>query len=86
MKTSRARVSTTQKYEVAYEARKMGVRGADVIAAAKKVGPMRKAIEAELRRTGKAKKAAKKAVKKAAKKKAAKKVVKKKTRKTARKK
>jgi hypothetical protein len=58
-RADRARVSTKQKYEVAYEARKMGVSKQAVVKAAKKVGPMRKKIEAELTKT-KAKAAKKK--------------------------
>ncbi|HEY4204539.1 MAG TPA: DUF3606 domain-containing protein [Xanthobacteraceae bacterium] len=50
-KADRARVSTKEKYEVAYEAKKMGVTKEAVIKAAKKVGPMRKNIEAELKKT-----------------------------------
>jgi len=67
-KADRARVSTKEKYEVAYEARKMGVSEADVIKAARKVGSLRKDIEAELIRSGKDKKERKKKVAKKAKK------------------
>ncbi len=49
-KADRDRVSTKEKYELDYEARKMKVAKADVKRAAKKVGPMRKNIEAELRK------------------------------------
>lgn len=55
-KADRARVSTKEKYEVAYEAKKMGVSKEAVIKAAKKVGPMRKNIEAELTKAKKKKK------------------------------
>jgi hypothetical protein len=44
------RVSTKEKYELRHEAKKMGVILADVERAAKKVGPMRKNIEPELRK------------------------------------
>jgi hypothetical protein len=49
-KADRDRVSTKEKYEVSHEAKKMGVTLADVERAAKRVGPMRKEIEAELRK------------------------------------
>ncbi|MBY0382460.1 MAG: DUF3606 domain-containing protein [Xanthobacteraceae bacterium] len=52
-KADRARVSTKEKYEVAYEAKKMGVSKEAVIKAAKKVGPMRKDIEAALTKSKK---------------------------------
>ena len=45
-KADRDRVSTKEKYEVSHEAKKMGV----VERAAKRVGPMGKNIEAELRK------------------------------------
>jgi hypothetical protein len=47
-KQDRAKVATKQPYEVDYEAKKMKVAPAAVKAAAKKVGPMRRAIEAVL--------------------------------------
>jgi hypothetical protein len=46
----RNRVAAGQKYEVAYVAKKMGVTAADVKAAIKKVGNMRKDVEAELKK------------------------------------
>jgi hypothetical protein len=55
-KADRARVSTKEKYEVAYEAKKMGVSKEAVIKAAKKVGPMRKDIETALSKSKKSKK------------------------------
>jgi Protein of unknown function (DUF3606) len=53
-KSDRARVSTKEGYEVAYEAKKMGVSREAVIKTAKKVGPMRKDIEAALKSKKKA--------------------------------
>jgi hypothetical protein len=49
-KPDRDRVNKGERYEVAYEAKKMKVPKAKVIAAAKKAGPMRKNIEAALRK------------------------------------
>jgi hypothetical protein len=49
-KPDRDRVNKNEKYEVAYEAKKMKVAPAKVVAAANKVGPMRKKIEAQLRK------------------------------------
>ncbi len=46
----RSKVSGTQKYEVDYEAKKMGVTPDQVKAAIKKVGNDRKKIEAELKK------------------------------------
>ena len=47
--SDRSRVAGGQKYEVAYVAKKMGVTAAAVKAAIKKVGNMRKDVEAELK-------------------------------------
>jgi hypothetical protein len=44
----RARVATTQEYEVRYEAKKTGSTPAAVKKAAKKAGPSRKSIEKAL--------------------------------------
>ena len=49
MKLDRAKVATSQRYEVAYEAKKLGVTPAAVKKAAKAVGPARKAIEKKLK-------------------------------------
>jgi hypothetical protein len=49
-KADRDRVSTKEQYELKYEAKKTGTSEAAVKRAAKKVGPMRKNIEAELRK------------------------------------
>ena len=45
-KQDRAKVATKQSYEVGYEAKKLNVPPTTVTAAAKKVGPMRRAIQA----------------------------------------
>jgi hypothetical protein len=54
-KADRIRVSTTEKYELAHEAKKTGATRQQIKDAAKKVGPMRKDIEAELKKTAKKK-------------------------------
>ena len=50
MKQDRAKVNSSQPYEVAYEAKKIGATKAAVKAAAKAVGPSRKAIEKALKK------------------------------------
>jgi hypothetical protein len=49
-KADRDRVNTGERYELAYEAKKMKTTPAKVKAAAKSAGPMRKNIEKKLKK------------------------------------
>ena len=49
----RRTVAAGEKYEVGYEAKKLGVTPAEILAAIKKVGNDRAKIEAEIKKTKK---------------------------------
>lgn len=54
-KPDRLRISTSERYELDYEAKKMGTSPAKVKAAAKRAGPMRKDVEEVLKKAAKSK-------------------------------